>query len=529
MNSVLVPLRNPVFRRLWFGNMISNLGTMFQSVGAAWLMMTMTGSPQMVGLVQSCVTLPLLIFSLFTGALADTLDRRRIMLVAQLQMFVMAVALTLLVAMDWLTPSLLLLFTFLIGSGGALHIASWQTSVRDMVDRSELASAVAINSMGFNLMRSAGPAIGGAILALAGASLLFALNALTYLVLAVLLLSWRSPRPDALMREPLGSAVFSGLRYSALSPNLVSVILRGFVFCVIAISLMSLLPVVAKTMLGGGSVLFGGLLGSFGLGAVFAALISPGLRERFTIEQLVSWNFALFAAALLLIATVGGLVVAYVSTFLAGCSWVLTNSTLNVTIQLSTPRWVVGRSLSILHTGLFGGMTLGSWGWGFLAEHNGVETALLISAAALFVAAFMGKLLPMPEVSDTGLEPANIFREPEVKVDLHARPGPINIAIHFVIADEDEAKFLEIMAKRRQVRRRDGALRWALRRDVEHPDHWIEVYQVRTWADYIRHNQRRTTVDAELYDRLVELHRGPNPPEVQRMVEWDAMAAHHHD
>lgn len=520
--SPLKPLSNPLFRRLWLGNMSANLGTMFQSVGAAWLMMTMTGSPQMVALVQTSVTLPMLLLSLFAGVLADTFDRRRILMFAQFYMFSVAVILTILSITGQLTPTLLLVATLLIGCGSALLIPSWQASLRELVDRSDLAAAVAIHSMGFNLMRSAGPALGGAILALSGASILFALGGLCYLVFAFVLAFWRNAVPQGTTRESLPSALLSGLRYSAMSPSLVFVFARGIVFCAFGVVLIALLPVVAGQMLGGGAVLFGVLLGSFGLGAVMAAILSTTLRARFSTEQIVRLTFVVMGVCLLAIALVANVLVVTIATFIAGCCWVLTNSTLNVTVQLSVPTWVAGRSLSILHTSLFGGMTIGSIGWGIFAENAGVQAALIAAAVVLLLTSFMGYFMPLPEISDDRFEPANRFKEPEVQVDLSKHDGPITIVIHYSIKSADMPAFLATMKLQRRIRRRDGALRWTLRRDVEHPDHWSETYTVRTWADYVRHNLRRTESDVKILDKLWSLHQGPRSPVILRMVEWDA-------
>lgn len=522
MGKLLNALGTPVFRQLWFGNMAANLGIVFQSVGAAWLMMVLTGSPQMVALVQTCVTLPLLFLSLFSGVLADIFDRRRIMLFTQLYLFTVAAVLAALAIAGYVTPELLLLSTLMIGSGMALMIPSWQASLRELVDRDDLPGAIAAHSMGFNLMRSAGPAVGGAVLAVAGASVLFAFSGLCFLVFAVTLLLWHRNTQKAASRESLPSALFSGLRYSAMSPNLIYVFTRGGVYCLLAVALIALLPVVAGDLLGGGSILFGILLGSFGLGAVAAALISTSLRDRFPTELIVRVNFLLSAASLLSVALLTHVYVVVPATFVAGVCWVLTNNTLNVTVQLSVPSWVAGRSLSILHTFLFGGMTIGSVIWGVVAEATGVQTAFIVSAGLLMVGILMGFVMPLPALSDDRLEPANTFVEPDVKIDLAKHDRPITIVIHYNIAPADVPQFLDVMKQRRRIRRRDGALRWMLRRDVEHPEHWSESYTAHTWADYVRHNQRRTSADANVQEKLWALHQGERPPVILRMVEWDA-------
>lgn len=525
MQSVLAPLRTPLFRRLWVANMTSNLGTMLQAVGAAWLMLSMTDSPEMVALVNSCITLPILALSLFAGALADTLDRRLMMLFAQVFMLVMALALTILVIADSITPNLLLLFTLLIGCGGALHIPAWQASLRDLVPREDVPASVALTSMAFNLMRAIGPAAGGLVLALFGAAVLFSLNVLSYIPLVFALSLWRPNWERATVnRERLGAAVLSGLRYSSMSPDLMRVILRGAMFCTGSVALVALLPVVAARMHGGDSFLFGSLLGAFGFGAVFAAIGMPTLRSRLDNERIARLAMALAGLALLSIALAGNVIVTFLGAFVAGSCWVMANSLFNVIIQLSTPKWVVGRALSLLHTGLFGGMAIGSWVWGVLAEAQSTPFALSVAAVWLFVGAAIGLFLPLPEIPDGGgMEPANRFQPPNPRLDLSRRSGPIGVAIRYHIAPEDVPEFLSVMRRHRQARKRDGAQRWMLMRDIENPEIWHETYHVATWTEYVRHNQRRITADIEVVDKLWDLHQGPEPPIIVRMLEYETV------
>lgn len=518
------PLRNPTFRNLWASNIGSTFGTMMQMVGASWLMLTLTQSPQMVALVQTCVTLPLLMLSLVAGALADTFDRRKVMLAAQSFMLVTAMILAVLGFMGVLTPSLLLLFTFLIGCGGAIHVPTWQSSLRDIVERQELPSAVALHSMAFNTMRSVGPAIGGTLLTVAGAPLLFLLNAVSYLPLMGALWRWRGPAAGpAHTREPLTSALASGLRYSSMSPGLLRVFLRGTVFCTCGVSVMALMPVVAGDMLDGGPELYGALLGAFGVGALIAAFLMPLARKHVTNEVIVRTAFLASGFATLLLVWGGFIATAMLATLIAGCCWVMSNALYNTIIQLSTPKWVVGRSLSVLYTGLFGGMTFGAWFWGVLAEAQGTGFALTIAGVCLIVAAALGFVFGLPEVPDGGLEPLNRFREPVRMIDLTRRRGPIAVTITYKIAQGDVPAFIAAMRQRRRIRRRDGALGWTLMRDIEQPNIWSESYYVRTWQDYVRHNERRTQGDAANIDAIRALHQGPEPPVVHRMLEWNTL------
>jgi hypothetical protein len=194
-------------------------------------------------------------------------------------------------------------------------------------------------------------------------------------------------------------------------------------------------------------------------------------------------------------------------------------SLFNTIVQLSTPRWVVGRAISFYQTATFGGMAIGSWVWGVLAEGYGTDTALLIAALVVAGGVLVGLLLPMPVFSSLDLDPLNLFREPELHLDIVPRSGPIAIQVTYQIRDEDLPEFLKLMAERRRIRIRDGAQAWALMRDLERPQFWTETYHTPTWVDYVRHNTRRTKADAENFERLRELHQGKGLPEVRRMIE----------
>jgi MFS family permease len=515
----LEPLRIPTFRAIWLATLASNFGGLIQAVGAAWMMTTITSEADMVALVQASTTLPIMVFSLASGALADNFDRRQVMLVAQLFMLTVSVSLALAAWAGLLTPWLLLGFTFLIGCGTALNNPSWQASVGDIVPRTHLPAAVALNSVGFNLTRSVGPAAGGLIVATGGAAAAFATNAFSYLALILVLLHWRpAEAASALPRETLGRAMGAGLRYVALSPNLLKVLLRSFLFGLTTIAVLALLPLVARHLVGGGPLLYGTLLGAFGVGAVGGAVLGARLSGRLSSEAIVRLAFAGFAlcGAVVALSTQAALTAA--GMLIGGACWVLALALFNVTVQLSTPRWVVGRALALYQTATFGGMALGSWLWGAAAESYDSQQALLGAAAAMAAAGLVGLLLPLPARSELDLDPANRWTEPQVAVDIAPRSGPIQIEVEYRIAEADVPAFLAVMNARHRIRLRDGAQQWHLLRDLENPTVWLESYQTPTWVEYVRHNQRRTKADAENLDVIRALHLGPEPPLVRRRI-----------
>ncbi|WP_414899615.1 MFS transporter [Sphingomonas flavalba] len=514
------PLSIPVFRAVWLASMVSNFGGLIQSVGASWMMVSLSGSPQMVALVQASTTLPIMLLSLWAGAVADNLDRRSVMLSAQAFMLTVSAGLALCAWAGLLSPWLLLVFTFLIGCGTAFNGPAWQASVGDMVPRPVLPGAVAFNSMGFNIARSVGPAVGGLIVAAAGAAAAFFANALSYAGLIVVLARWRPNLPPRLLpRERLGVAVAAGLRYVAMSPNLRVVMLRAALFGIAASAIPALMPLVARDLMGGGPLVYGMLLGGFGIGAVGGALATVRLRRHLTTERIVRIASLALAVGALATGASRWMPLTVVALMLAGAGWVLALSTFNVTVQMASPRWVVARGLALYQMAAFGGMAAGSWVFGLIAESEGVAVALFAAAIAQAGSALVGFRLPLPQVEDLNLDPLSRWTEPETAVPVEPRTGPVVITIEYRIAPGDVMAFLKVMAERRRIRRRDGARHWTLLRDLADPMLWIERYHVPTWLDYVRHNQRRTHADADNSAQLAALHAGPKLPVVHRMIE----------
>ncbi|MFZ4166067.1 MFS transporter [Brevundimonas sp. NPDC058933] len=516
--GALAPLNHPVFRAVWITSLVTNFGGLIQSVGAAW-MMSSIASAQMVALVQASVTLPIMLLSLAAGALADTVDRRKIMLAAQTFMLLVSAGLAVMTYLGLITPWVLLSFTFLIGCGVAFNGPAWQASVGDMVPRGDLAGAVTLNSMGFNMARSVGPAIGGLIVAAAGAAAAFAVNAVSYIGLLIVLFRWKPDRPkQTLPREGLLAAMAGGVRYAFLSPRVTAVLLRAVVFGVGASAVQALMPLVAREG-GGGPLVFGLLLGAFGVGAVGGALFVGKLRAKYETETVVRVAGLTFAVAAATIGYSPWLILTLPALMIAGAGWVLVLSTFNVTVQMSVPRWVVARALALYQMAAFGGMAGGSWLWGSLAQSQGLDTALGLSAGVLLLSVVIGLRVPLPSTANLNMDLLRRWTEPETQLPIEPRSGPVVVSIAYRIREEDIDAFLAVMDDRRRVRRRDGARQWRLLRHLAEPDVWVEKYQTATWLDYIRHNQRITQADADIAERIRALHQGPDKPVVHRLIE----------
>lgn len=501
-------------------SLASNFGGLIQSVGASWMMMSIGGSAQMVALVQASATLPFMLLALAAGAIADNADRRTVMLSAQFFMLSVSIILAALAWFGAITPWLLLTFTFLIGCGTALNGPAWQASVGDMLPREDLPGAIALNSMGFNIARSVGPALGGAIVAAAGAAAAFTVNAFSYVSLIFVLLRWRAEPPKRLLPpEKLGVAMGAGIRYVAMSPNIRAVLLRAASFGLAASAIPALMPLIARDLVAGGPLIYGLLLGSFGVGAVAGAFSSGRIRGALSAEWIVRCGSGAFAMGGMMAALSPWLLLTMAGLLLTGAGWVLTLSTFNVTVQMSAPRWVVGRALATYQMVTFGGMAAGSWLWGGVAATESVEMALLIAAGTQAIVILLGLRVPLRQVDDLNLDPLSRWTEPETSVPIEPRSGPVVVTIEYLIAQEDIVEFLAAMAERRRIRRRDGARHWTLLRDLGDPQLWVERYHTPTWIDYVRHNHRRTQEDAGITDLLHALHRGAEPPKVHRMIE----------
>ncbi|WP_091734902.1 MFS transporter [Phenylobacterium immobile] len=514
------PFSVPLFRGIWSANLVAQFGGQIQAVAAAWMMTSMHASPQLIALVQTSTTAPIVLFSLLAGALADGMDRRRVMICAQVFMLFTSACLAVFTGLGLLSPWVLLCFTFLIACGNAFNMPAWQASVGDIVPRSILPNAVAMNGMGFNLARSLGPALGGMLLAYFSAAVAFLVNAVSYIPLSIVLARWKPERsPRSGPPERLHYAMGAGLRYVAMSPSIIRVLFRAALFGFAAAAIPALMPVVARDVLSGGPVVFGALSGAFGVGAVTGAFLGAMLRRKFATETILRIAGLCVAIGALVSAVSHIQMFTMAALLAAGVGWVLGLSTCNVTVQMASPRWVVGRAISVYQMGMFGGMALGSWGFGFLAEHQGVSIALLASGGCQLLAVAAGLFAPLPKLEALDLDPLGRWSEPETSVPVEPRSGPVFITVAYHIPPERLEAFHSAMAERRRIRRRDGAQGWHLMRDLARPDTWLEMYHVPTWADYVRHNQRRTNADVENIDHLNSLHAGDGPPVVTRMLE----------
>jgi MFS family permease len=390
------PFRYPVFRAIWIANLFSNLGSTLQSVGAAWLMTELTPSHQLVALVQASATVPIMLLGMFAGAIADNFDRRRIMLAAQVGMLTVSAVLAALTYAGWMTPALLLAFTLSVGAGTALNSPAWQASVRQQVEPGEIPQAIALNSISFNIARSIGPALGGLLISIWNVSFAFAINAVSYIGLIAVLMWWR-PEARKIERRPILPAVAVGIRYCAGNGPLRRILIRGFALGFSLAAYQSLLPAVVSAQMHGSELDFGLMLGLFGIGSILAAPFIGTIRSRLGLEGILAVGAALFVGALSLVAEVHQVIYALPAAFAAGMGWVWILTTINTAVQMRSPDEILGRCLSIYQAVTFGGMALGSWSWGLLADWKSLSFALHAGSVFLIVSfATLRLLAPLP-------------------------------------------------------------------------------------------------------------------------------------
>ncbi|UWU75790.1 MFS transporter [Bradyrhizobium huanghuaihaiense] len=518
-DGITVPLRHATFRRVWLAGLLSNMGALIRSVGAAWAMTQMTSSADMVALVQTALTLPTMLIAMPAGAIADMHDRRIVSLISLGIVLTGASALTALAWLDMVTPLLLLAFCFVVGSGVALMDPTWQSSISEQVPPDALPAAVALNSISYNIARSVGPALGGIVVATAGAVAAFALNALLYLPLMLALLVWkRVVPPSRLPREQFSRAIVSGIRYITNSPSIKIVLIRSMVTGVFGGAIISLMPIVARDLLHGGAQTYGLLLSAFGLGAVIGALYVPEMRKRLSAEAAIRACALSMGGSLLAVALSRDLIWTAAALVLAGAVWMMAWVLFNLGIQLSAPRWVAGRSLAAYQAAGSGGIAIGSWGWGRLTDAAGIDTALLMSGALMLLSPLIGLWLPMPRVGARGQE-AELLEDPDVQLALTGRSGPLIVEIEYRVAQEDARAFHNAMLAVQLFRQRNGAYGWSIARDITDPESWTERYHCPTWFDYLRQRNRATVSERALEREASAFHIGPDPVRIRRMLE----------
>jgi len=471
-------------------------------VGAGWLMTSLSSSPSIVALVSAAGTFPVMLLALPAGAIADILDRRRLLIAAQGYFIVVIGALALLAALGIMTPWLLLAFTFAVGVGTALTMPAWSAIVPELVPADELPAAIALNSIGINISRAIGPAIAGVLVAAVGPWLVFALDALSCLGILAVLLRWRrEPRKSELPAERFFSAIRVGLRFITHTRALQAVLIRGAAFFLFASATWSLFPLVVRQELGRGPEAYGVLLACIGVGAVAGAMLLPRVREKVSRNVQVAGATVLYALAALMLAHVPNLGLLAVAMLMTGVAWIAILAALQVSAQLTLPDWVRARGLAAYVIVFMGGMAFGSVLWGQIATAIGIPAALTAAAAGMVIAIGLTWRFRLIDGHAPDFRPAMEWPTPIIAETPEPDSGPVMVTIEYVVDPAKRAEFVAAMRDVREMRRRNGAFFWALFHDAAQPTRYLESFMDESWTEHLRQHERASVVDREVQRR----------------------------
>ena len=490
-----------------------------QDVGESWLMTSLTPSPVLVALVETAGSLPVVLVALPAGALADIVDRRRLLLVMQVWMFVAASAMGIIALMGQMTPGRLLWLTFFLGVGSAMSNPVWQAITPELVPPSDLPAAITLSGVGINIARAIGPALAGLIVAASGPWAVFLLNAASFVGIIFVVYRWRpAPRKSKLPPEEIIGAMRAGVRYLRHSPELQTVLLRSGIFVVCASALWALLPQQARRHLGLGSFGYGLLLGCIGLGAIIGAWLLPKIQERLSVNGLVAAGTVVFALATISLAYVHSFGVLAAALAAGGVAWIAVLSSLNVSAQTVTPSWVRARVMAVYLLVFMGGLAAGSAVWGFVAARVGVSAALLFAAIGLLIGPVAAWRYRLAGNSNLPLTPSLHWPEPIVLIDAEVTEGPAITIVEYRINPKTASEFLKAMNEMKRIRQRDGAIRWNLLRDTADPQRYVESFVTESWADHLRQHERVTAENREVEQRAQAFHIGPEPPKITHLI-----------
>ena len=502
-SSLWHPLRNTIFRNLLIADIVSDIGTFMQSVGAAWLMVSLGAGPMYVALTQTASALPYFLLALPAGSAGDIVDRRKLILFTESWMACIALALAILTIGGLITPWLLLVMTFALSAGDAFETPSWRAVLPELVTKDDLVAASALNGIEFNLARAVGPALAGLLISAAGVAAAFVTNVVSFLGVIWVIARWKRPiRKRTSPAETLTGATVAAIRYIHHSPSIRTLMLRTSAGMFFASSLFALLPSVAKSV-SSSALGYGFLLGCFGAGAVLGALVMQPLRGRWPVEAVVSTGIAIMGVSIVTTGLLHRLSTLGPVILIAGGSWILFISLVNALIQNLAPDWVRARVLAVFILVSQGGMALGSAVWGAIAQRTSLHTALLYAGIGAICTTALALIAKIPDAT-SDLSPWNHWRMPVIVEELNSEldGGPVLVTIEYVVALERRADFVRTIHEYERIRRRDGASQWGIFHDIEAGDLYLETFQVNSWAEHERQHERLTRADQELEQKL---------------------------
>jgi MFS family permease len=507
------PFRHALFSVIWTATVVSNIGGWMFSAASGWLMTSLNPDPFIVSLVQVAATLPMFLFAIPAGALADIVDRRKFLIVGELTIMIVSTIFAAIVWFDLATPTNLLVFTFLSSAASALTSPAWQAVVPQLVTKQEMNAAVAANSVGVNVSRAVGPALGGAMVAQVGMAAPFWFNAFSNAGVIGALLWWRPPKRGAhqLPVERLRSAIRTGFRYARNNPHLRATLIRAVVFFLFASAYWALLPLVARSQIAGGPDLYGYLLGAIGAAAVGAALALPWLKATLGPNRLVAVGTLGTAIAIVLFGLARDSITALSASVVAGASWIVVVASLNISAQLALPDWIRGRGLAIFVTAFFGALSVGSALWGRIAEMIGLPETHFLAAACAIAAIPLTWRRKLQTGTGIDLTPSMHWPAPVITHEFANDQGPVLVTVEYRIQPENREAFLAALKKLARERRRDGAYAWGVFEDAAEEGRFLETFLVESWLEHLRQHERVTNADRILQNAVHRYHLNGSP------------------
>lgn len=522
--SAFAPLRHRLFAVLWIATVLGNIGTFMRDVASGWLVADISNSPAAVALVQAAATLPIFLLAIPAGALSDIVDRRKFLIIVQIFLAGVSAILTFLAATGNITVVNLVLLTFLGGAGAALLGPTWQAIVPELVPKSELKSAVALGSLGFNIARAIGPAVGGLLLAAAGAAVTYSVDVVSYLFVIAAILWWRrAPNADDELTERFSGAIRAGFRYALATTELRRILFRTIVFFLFANVAWALLPIVARDVLGGGASFYGVMLGAIGGGAIVGAIVLPRLRKVLDVDGVVLAASMVMAFVLICLSFAPPQWVGIAVSLVFGAAWIAVLTTLNSTTQSILPNWVRGRGLATYLMTFNGAMTAGSLMWGAVGEAIGVSATLLVGGASLALVALFAHRFKLP-AGEADLTPSNHWPEPAIADPIPSDRGPVLITVEYQVRSQQREAFYSALTRLSHERRRDGAYAWGISEDAAAPGSFLEWFFVESWAEHLRQHRRVSKADADIQAEVRQFHVGEAPPAVKHYLAMDAQS-----
>jgi MFS family permease len=515
--SLWRPLRTPTFRNLLIADVISDVGTFMQSVGAAWLMVSLGAGPMYVALTQTASTLPFFVLALPAGSIGDIVDRRKLILYTEAWMVCVAMALAVLTIAGFMTPWLLLGLTCALSAGDALETPTWRAILPELVGRDDLAAASALNGIEFNFARAVGPALAGVLIATAGIGTAFVVNVASFVGVILVVARWKRPaRTRMAPTERLTGATVAAIRYVRYSPAIRALMLRTAFVMFFASALLALLPSVARGV-SDSATGYGFLLGCFGAGAVLGAVLMQPALSRWSTDAVASLGVAVVGTTIVAAGTLHAMSALGAVMLVGGAAWIIFVSLVNTLVQHLAPDWVRARVLAVFMLVFQGSMAVGSALWGAIGERAGLETALIWAGVGTIATTALGLFRPLPD-APADLSPWNHWRTPAVVEE--SAPGldegPVLVTVEYVVDRARRAEFVSAIHEYGRVRRRDGASRWGVFHDTAAPDRYLEIFLVSSWAEHLRQHDRQTQGDRELEERLRSLVRGD--PDVHHLI-----------